>query len=116
MQRQDAKTCLSHIIKKKVPIDMHQAMVRTVSVEEIQAALKSIKGDKVPGPDGFCSSFFQKNWEVVGQDLVDAVLHFFDKGFILKQWNATALTLIPKVSSPSSVRDYRPIALLQCGL
>ena len=29
---------------------------------------------------------------------------------MLKAWNGTALTLIPKVDVPSSMRDFRPIA------
>lgn len=43
-------------------------------------------------------------------DLVAAVLLFFEKGFMLLVWNSTALTLVPKVPSPSSIKDYRPIA------
>lgn len=109
-QRQDARDCLQQIITKKVPAAMHNDLIKPVSVEEIKCALKAIKGDKAPGPDGFCSSFFQQNWEIVCSDLVAAVLLFFEKGFMLLEWNSTALTLVPKVPSPSSIKDYRPIA------
>ncbi|XP_058216995.1 uncharacterized protein LOC131327886 [Rhododendron vialii] len=81
---------------------MHRDLVKPITVEEIRGALKSIKGDKAPGPDSFCSSFFQHNWDIVGQDLIDAVLLFFEKGYILKEWNSTALTLaLPIVMSQS---------------
>ncbi|XP_058189338.1 uncharacterized protein LOC131306924 [Rhododendron vialii] len=110
MHKQDAKACLQQVIKKKVPISLHEELIKSVTVEEIQNALRSIKGDKAPSPDGYCSSFFQQNWEIVGQDLVDAVLLFFEKEFLLREWNSIALTLVPKTPSPSSVKDYRPIA------
>lgn len=89
---------------------MNLELIKPVSVEEIKGALQSIKGDKAPGPDGYSSSFFQQNWEIVGQDLVDVVLLFFDKGFLLREWNSTTLTLVPKIPNPSFVKDYRPIA------
>lgn len=53
---------------------------------------------------------FQKNWTVLGQNLVAAVFSYFENGYPLKEWNATAITLSPKVNSPSTVKDYRPIS------
>ena len=35
---------------------------------------------------------------------------FFSSSKLLKQWNSTAIILVPKVKSLSSSRDYRPIA------
>lgn len=37
-------------------------------------------------------------------------MHFFDMGQILKQWNCTIITLVPKVQNPFYVKEYRPIA------
>jgi hypothetical protein len=33
---------------------------------------------KAPGPDGFLARFFQRNWDVVKQDIIKAVRTFFD--------------------------------------
>lgn len=63
---------------------MQSDLIQPVSVNEIKIALKSIKGDKAPGPDGFCSSFFQQNWDIVRQDVVDAVLLFLKRVIYLK--------------------------------
>lgn len=62
------------------------------------------------GPDGYNSAFYQQNWDLVGSDLVDAIKQFFPSGYLLKEWNSTAITLVPKVNSPSTIKDYRPIA------
>ena len=70
----------------------------------------SIGEDKAPGPDGYTSTFFKKAWEIVGNEVTDAVLQFFENGKLLKQLNHTILALVPKVETPDSVLDYRPIS------
>lgn len=47
---------------------------------------------------------------MVGGEFTTAVSSFFETGILLKEWNATAISLIPKASAPSFVRDYRPIS------
>ena len=66
--------------------------------------------DKAPGPDGFSTSFFQKFWHIVGDDVTLANSSFFDGGRLLKELNHTSLTLAPKTSNPLKLSDFRPIA------
>ncbi|GKF11407.1 methylenetetrahydrofolate reductase 1, partial [Tanacetum coccineum] len=49
-------------------------------------------------------------WSVVGHDVCNAVRDFFSNGCILKEINHTFLALIPKVSTPLKVNDYRLIS------
>ena len=65
---------------------------------------------KAPGPDGYGSSFYKDNWDLVGEDVQNAVISFFKKRKILKVINATSITLIPKTVCPKSVKDFRPIS------
>lgn len=69
-----------------------------------------IGDDKAPGPDGFTVAFFKSAWELIGDDICKAVLDFFDNGMILRELNNTIIALLPKVSSPSKITDYRPIS------
>nr|GEW66201.1 hypothetical protein [Tanacetum cinerariifolium] len=85
-------------------------MVRRVSDEEIKMALFDIDGNKAPGPDGFSSQFFKDSWNVVGGDVCKAVRDFFLNGKLLKEVNATVISLVPKVATPCKVSEYRPIA------
>lgn len=48
----------------------------------------------------------------MGGEVISAVKEFFTSGKLLKQWNATTLVLIPKISNASKPSDFRPIACL----
>ncbi|KAL2251988.1 UNVERIFIED_CONTAM: Retrovirus-related Pol polyprotein from type-1 retrotransposable element R2 [Sesamum indicum] len=80
------------------------------SPEDVKQAIFDIAEDKAPGPDGFSSGFFKAAWAVVGTEVTRAVLDFFTTGKLLKQVNTTLLALIPKVHTPMSVNDFRPIS------
>ncbi|GJW50352.1 protein LAZ1 [Tanacetum coccineum] len=85
-------------------------MVREVTNKEIKTAMFDIGDDKALGPDGFTSTFFKKSWHIVGNDVCNAVRDFFNNGCLLKEINHTFLALIPKVSTPLKVNDYRHIS------
>lgn len=46
----------------------------------------------------------------MGSDVVAAVKSFFQTGSMHKGWNSTAISLAPKVKSPITVKDFRPIS------
>lgn len=66
---------------------------------------------KAPGPDGFPVKFFWESWSVVGSDSVQAVREFFQSGRLLKGFNETAISLIPKVVGADKLQLFRPISL-----
>ncbi|KAL0277975.1 UNVERIFIED_CONTAM: Transposon TX1 uncharacterized protein [Sesamum radiatum] len=90
--------------------DEARAIIRPVTTEEVKIAFFDIEEDKAPGPDGFSSGFFKAAWPVVGEEVSSAIIDFFKTGRLLKQLNATLLTLIPKVRTPHSVAEFRPIS------
>ncbi|XP_073047522.1 uncharacterized protein [Primulina eburnea] len=81
------------------------------SLEEVRATVFSIHRDSVAGPDGFSSAFFQHCWEIVHQDVLDAVLDFFRGSPMPQGFTATTITLIPKVMGAQAWSDFRPISL-----
>ncbi|XP_074299290.1 uncharacterized protein LOC141630357 [Silene latifolia] len=91
--------------------DQKEILLLPVIKEEVKDIIFHIPDDKAPGPDGFSSKFFKDSWDIiVGDGVTQAILDFFDSGHILKQLNATLVTLIPKVDIPTSVLQYMPIA------
>lgn len=89
----------------------NEALIADPSHEEIKRACFSIHADKAPGPDGFSPSFFQSNWETVGEKIIAEIQLFFSSGILPKHISHTHVRLIPKIQSPKKVADYRPIAL-----
>lgn len=57
------------------------------------------------------ASFFQKNWGIVGRDVVGACLSILNGGNSIASWNTTNVCLIPKVKNPKRVSNLRPISL-----
>lgn len=64
---------------------------------------------KAPGPDGFTKEFFIEACEIVGEDTIKAVREFFLSGNLLKRFNHTAITLLPKVIGADQLHQFRPV-------
>ena len=82
-----------------------------VSDEEIATALWSLKAFKSPGPDGLHVGFFQRFWLTVGDSIKDEIRKVFLSRKIPDYLNNTSIVLIPKIQSPKSISNYRPISL-----
>ena len=89
----------------------NEKLIKLPYLLEVKEALFAIHPDKAPGPDGFSASFFQTNWDVVAPAITKEIQNFFLNGSIPFAINETHFRLIPKISCPKSVSDYRPIAL-----
>ncbi|CAL0323583.1 unnamed protein product [Lupinus luteus] len=80
--------------------------------EEIRSAVWNCAGDKSPGPDGFNYKFFQACWEIVKQDIILFIQEFHLNGKLPRGLNSSFIALIPKISSPNKIQDFRPISLV----
>nr|GEW89979.1 RNA-directed DNA polymerase, eukaryota, reverse transcriptase zinc-binding domain protein [Tanacetum cinerariifolium] len=85
---------------------------RKVSKEEIKRAVWDCGVDKAPRPDGFAFGFYRRYWDLIENDVSDAIKWFFLHGYIPKGGNSSFITLIPKVSNANMVKDFRPISLI----
>jgi hypothetical protein len=101
---------VSQLVSPVVSIDKAAMLERDVSAEEIKNTICSMKTNKSPGPDGYTADFFKASWDVVGANVVVAIKSFFETGMLLKEVNATILTLVPKKLNVTVIGDFRPIA------
>lgn len=79
--------------------------------QEVERALFQMAPSKSPGVDGFNAGFFQAHWDLVKPCVSQAVLKFLNGGDLPEEVNRTLLVLIPKVSNPQELSQYRPISL-----
>ena len=100
-------------VMKRGPVLSRQQRIQLctdVTEQEIYEALQSIGSDKAPGIDGYNALFFKHTWKIVKKDVITAVTQFFTTGKLFKPFNCTLVSLIPKVQSPKTVKEFRPIA------
>ncbi|GAA0160047.1 hypothetical protein LIER_16691 [Lithospermum erythrorhizon] len=81
------------------------------TLEDVKKSLFSMHGTKAPGPDGMSALFFQHHWAIVGSDLSNMVLNWANGGVFLGKFNFTLISLVPKISTPVNMAQFRPIAL-----
>lgn len=105
----------SRLLANNMPRDL-AGLERPFTREEIKAAVFSLGGDKAPGPDGFPMQFFKQCWEMVKDDVFKLCEDFHAGRARLERINWANVTLIPKVASPDSPGDYRPISLINSSL
>nr|GEV33091.1 RNA-directed DNA polymerase, eukaryota, reverse transcriptase zinc-binding domain protein [Tanacetum cinerariifolium] len=84
-----------------------------VSNEETKRAVWDCGIDKSPGPDGFTFGFYRRFWNLIENDVYDAVNYFFTYGVIPKGCNSSFIALILKIPDANTVNDFRPISLIE---
>jgi hypothetical protein len=94
-----------------IDADMNANLCAPFSEKEISDALFQIGPLKAPGPDGFPARFLQRNWDLLKEEVVQAVQRFFDTGIMPEGVNDTVIVLIPKNNDPEALKDFRPISL-----
>jgi hypothetical protein len=73
--------------------------------------VQEMPNGKALGPDGFTVEFFKSYWEVVKYDIYGVVEDSKQSTSILKDLNATMITLIPKENESRTLDFYRTIEL-----
>jgi len=78
---------------------------------EIFLAISDLGLNKAPGLDGMTGLFYKSYWPIVKCSVVASFQSFFRGGYMLKEFNHTNISLIPKIDNPSQVNHFRPISL-----
>lgn len=83
----------------------------SITRDEVKTSLFDMAPYKAPGPDGLPAGFYQKTWDIVGDSICSLVTNYFETGVLPNGLNDTLISLIPKVTHPESVTQFRPISL-----
>ena len=109
----DMKFDLSRIIKK---VEGLEELTTPFTHEEIDRVVREMPSDRAPGPDGFSGAFLKACWPLIKHDFYSLCGQFYEGRLDLTSINDGLITLIPKRPSRKTVKDYRPITLLNCYL
>ena len=78
---------------------------------EIKLAISQIAPLKTPDPDGMPPLFYQNYWDLIGNDMTQAVHYFLNSATLPPHLNHTFITLIPKFHNPEAAYEFRRISL-----
>lgn len=81
------------------------------SEEEIKQAIWDLGADRAPRPDRY-PMFFQKFCQIVKEDITNLIIKVGEGTAWLDKISYSQIVLISKKENLTTVRDFRPIALL----
>lgn len=99
---------------KRLSMGDKQMLEMDFTEEEIRRAVNQCGSSKAPGPDGFNFRFIKRYWDILKGDIMRAIEGFWVSESISSGCNASFVSLIPKVSNPVSLNEFRPISLIGC--
>lgn len=92
--------------------DQRCHIIRPFSIDELDKVLKEAKPNTAPGPDGFNVHFYRAFWPKIRNDLFEMLLMLFENKLDLKRLNFGVISLIPKTSDPTNIKQFKPICVL----
>jgi len=79
---------------------------------ECHTALSQMQWGKSPGNDGCPAEFYSRFWGLLGHDLVETLNVSFCEGSLSDSQHRGILRLLYKKNDPLSLKNWRPISLL----
>ncbi|XP_071918896.1 uncharacterized protein [Coffea arabica] len=107
----ESSSDMLHLIPPMVSGEDNKRLEAVPTIKEVYEVVKLMDGKSAAGPDGFTGKFFTFAWEVIGQDVYNAVLSFFCGADLLRFITSTSIVLIPKKPNPQEFSHFRPISL-----
>ena len=102
---------LEDLIEPSISNIENEELCRVQTRDKIQKVIFQMKSLKAPRPDCFPALFYKHYWEIVGDQIVSATQSFFRDGRLLKEFNQTFISLIPKKKGACNFNQFRPISL-----
>lgn len=101
----------SDLLLNKITALDNQTLCSLASLDELREVIHRLSIDRALGMDGYNGGFYRATWPIISSDLLHAINNILRSGKLLNQINHTNLCLVPKIEVPTTVNDFRPIAL-----
>ena len=86
---------ISHI-PAVITKEQNLALLREISLQEVEEVVMNMPRNKAPGPDCFTAEFFKATWNFMGQDILEVVEESRRNRNVYPALNSTFVTLILK--------------------
>lgn len=73
VNRTEAIMKISKEIPKLVTREQNLALMRRITMEEVEETIKNMKGNKAPGPDGYTIELYQAGWHFLAEEVPKVV-------------------------------------------
>lgn len=105
---------MERVLSSVLPLvspEMNTMLLQPFERKDLEFSLFRMQPSKSPGVDGMSALFFQRYWSFIGDEVSTVCLQILNGEASVQAFNHTLIALIPKVSSPTTVADFRPISL-----
>ena len=102
---------VADLIPRKITEEMNEYLTKEFHKEEIFQVIHSMHLTKALGLDGMPVIFYQKYWDIIGDDVSKKILTILNSNAPMADLNKTNIALIPKIKNPTKMSDFRPISL-----
>ena len=107
----DECTYFGNFINRSLSDDSKQKLNENISFDELTKALKKMKLNKSPGPDGIITLFYKLYWDVIGFDLFEVFLGSHESNELPYSQYLALIILLYKKGARENIRNWRPISL-----
>ena len=98
------------VVADQLPAD--EEITRTITKQEVKTAVLAMAKNKAPGSDGIPYEFYASFWDLIESHFIEMFQEVLASGCITKSQGRALIRLIPKFRGASSIKDFRPISLL----
>ena len=96
------------LIPRKITEEMNEHLTKEFHKEEIFQAIHSMHPTKAPGPDGMLAIFYQKYWDIIGDDVSKTILNILNSNAPMADLNKMNIALIPKIKTQPKLVIFDP--------
>lgn len=102
---------IQQCIPKLISKDQNEALMREMSLAEVEEVVWALSLNNTPDPDGLTFEFFKLGWKFLGDEIHELVEQSHCTPWIWSGLNAIFMMLIPKKGSTLNPGGFWPISL-----
>ncbi|WOG86690.1 hypothetical protein DCAR_0205908 [Daucus carota subsp. sativus] len=91
-------------------------LVSYISEQEMEIALHDLSDNKAPGPDGMNIKSLKFLWPFIKDKMSGFIGNFCNSCTLPPGVNSFFIALVPKIPNPVTIKDFRPISLINSSI